>query len=94
MGLVNHFRQIVRSQRLTSGDHKGIGPCFCNLLDQLELLTSGQFVFHGILIGIHMTVNTVEVTGSSNLPYQDNRCPRRLWSGRPEMAESSKVIDD
>jgi len=41
-----------------------------------------------------MTVNTVEVTGSSNFPYQDNRCPGGLWSGCPELAESPKIIDD
>jgi hypothetical protein len=41
-----------------------------------------------------MTVNTVEVTGSSYFPYQDNWCPRSLWSGRPELAESTKIIDN
>jgi len=41
-----------------------------------------------------MAIKAVEVTGSGNLPYKDNRGPRRLWSGRSELAESPKVIDN
>jgi len=40
-----------------------------------------------------VTINAVKVTGPGNLPYNDNRGPRRLWSGRPEFAEASKIID-
>jgi hypothetical protein len=64
------------------------------LLDQFKFLASGQFVFHGVLVSIHMAIQAVEVTGPGNLPYKDNRGSGRLWSGRSKLAESAKVIDN